>query len=115
MTNTLYRELEHTPLQTQRRTGLGCEAALRVAAAALSQATSLAVGATRVVVADVPEPDSRMFETVVSEIATEFGLGAEILRHDGAATVRFTRATTLRAPKPRERGLRSMLAGLFAA
>ena len=70
--------------------GLGCEAQLRAAAATVSDAPPGVITATTVVCV-LGQDDATVVESMVADIADEFGLEARMHMHVGSFSVRFSR------------------------
>jgi hypothetical protein len=70
--------------------GLGCEPALRVAAATLSRTRTRDISATTVV-GVLGLDDRAAVEALVADIAQEFGLESQMRAKVGSFTVRFSR------------------------
>ena len=90
MKQLLERELEEVLRRrpSTPRTELGCESSLRVAAATLSRSPDIA--ATRVV-GTLDQDDVAAVESLVADIAYEFGLESRLRINAGSFSVRFSR------------------------
>lgn len=90
MNNLLYQQLDESLVKSDSRRRRNAESALRVAAATMCQATSREITATTVV-CDARAEDLDAFESLVAEIAEEYGLNASVRPQPGSCSVRFTR------------------------
>ena len=89
MTSLLHRQLEELLSDTPNRTGLKFENALRVGAATLCRGDWSQITATTVVCEVAPD-EVEAFESLVVEIAEEYGFDASIRQNAGSNSVRFT-------------------------
>ena len=69
---------------------LTCESSLRVAAAAVGHASAQQITATQVV-STLGSDDPTQIETLAEQLATEFGLHAELRARGNSFSVRFSR------------------------
>ncbi len=113
MNNLLNQQLDE--LLTNARipsTNLRCEGALRVGAATLYRAAPHEITATTVV-CDLEGADMHTFQSLIQEIADDYGLDAGIQQQLGSCSVRFTCALPSVAPLQVKEPEKSILARLL--
>ena len=90
MNNLLHQQLDEVLTRSASRAALDCERALRVGAATLSRAPLGEITATTVV-CNIADDDIDAIESLVSDIADEYGLEARVQKQQPASySVRFS-------------------------
>ena len=89
MNHLLMQRIDELLTGSGDRAGLDCERALRVGAATLHRGAPSGITAT-IVVCDVARPDFAAFESLVTEVADDYGLAAGIQAQPAGYSVRLT-------------------------
>ena len=89
MNKLMHEQIHELLAKSESRGVLECERALRVGAATLWQVPSGHITAMTVV-CDIAEDRINALESLVADIAEEFGLDGSIKRQPGACSVRFS-------------------------
>ena len=112
MNKLLNQQLDEVLTNSSLRARLNCEGALRVGAGTLCRAAAGEITATTVV-CDVQGADLDSLESLVEDIADEYGLEASIQQRPGSYSVRFTCARVTAAPIDTLHANKSVLARLL--
>jgi hypothetical protein len=113
MNNLLYGQIDELLNRSWSHTGLRCESALRAAAGTLSRGAWGEITATSVV-CDLAGDEVDGFESLVADIADEYGVEASIRHHPGWYSVRFTSLPRASAHDESGRSVKQLLARMLA-